>query len=113
MEIDVAGKSIEVKSAVAAENNRDPLNERTEKIKELVRLAHHWQMDSLFVQALAHDFAESSLPAHYKPMREFVQEQTLFEEDLGLITRTFDEARAAAKELGGSACPAPRVGAAQ
>ena len=34
----------------------------------------------MFVQHLCHDFGESSLPEHYRPMREFVQQQTLLEE---------------------------------
>jgi len=38
-ELDVAGKIIEVKSTVAGETLRDAIAERTEKIKELVRLA--------------------------------------------------------------------------
>jgi hypothetical protein len=38
-----------------------------------VRQAHSWSIETMFVQHLCHDFGESSLPAHYRPMREFVQ----------------------------------------
>ena len=34
-------------------------------------------IDSIFVQHLCHDFGESSLPAQYGPMREFVEDETL------------------------------------
>src|SRR2546423_68307 len=65
-----------------------------------VRLAHRLQMESLFAQPLCHDFGESSLPAHYKPMRDFVEEQTLLNEDPERIERYFGEAREVAEQLG-------------
>ncbi len=43
----------------------------------MVRLAHEWGVDSLFVQYLCHDYRESSLPAHYADMRTFVESETL------------------------------------
>jgi radical SAM protein with 4Fe4S-binding SPASM domain len=52
------------------------------------------------VQHLCHDFGEASLPAHYRPMREFVEEQTLLHESLERIERFYGEARAVARELG-------------
>jgi MoaA/NifB/PqqE/SkfB family radical SAM enzyme len=70
------------------------------ELPDLVRLAHRYEMTSLFVQHLCHDFGESSLPAHYRPMRDFVSEQTLLEEDLEMIERIFTETRAVGKELG-------------
>jgi MoaA/NifB/PqqE/SkfB family radical SAM enzyme len=70
------------------------------ELPELVRLAHRYRMESLFVQHLCHDFAESSLPAHYRPMRDFVQAETLLAENQERIERYFGEARAVAKELG-------------
>jgi radical SAM protein with 4Fe4S-binding SPASM domain len=70
------------------------------ELADLVRLAHHWSMEAIFVQHLAHDFAESSLPADYLPMREFVQAQTLLEEAPERIAHYFDEARRVAEELG-------------
>jgi len=70
------------------------------ELPDLVRLAAQLGIDSIFVQHLCHDFGEESLPAIYKPMRAFVEEQTLLTEDSERIERWFDEARQAAAELG-------------
>jgi radical SAM protein with 4Fe4S-binding SPASM domain len=69
-------------------------------LPELVRMVHRWSIPELFVQHLCHDFAESSLPAEYRPMREFVDEQTLIGHDPKHIERVFHETRAVAEELG-------------
>jgi MoaA/NifB/PqqE/SkfB family radical SAM enzyme len=66
----------------------------------LVRLAKTWSMRELFVQHLCHDFAESSLPAEYRPMREFVDEQTLIGRDDAEVDAVFAETQAVADELG-------------
>jgi MoaA/NifB/PqqE/SkfB family radical SAM enzyme len=66
----------------------------------LVRQAHAWGIERLSVQHLCHDFGESSLPAHYRPMREFVDQETLLREDPARVKRYFAEARAAAQETG-------------
>jgi MoaA/NifB/PqqE/SkfB family radical SAM enzyme len=71
-----------------------------EQLPALVRLAHEHGVHSVSVQHLAHDFTESSLPLKYRPMREFVEEQTLLNEDPARVQRWFDNARAAAKVLG-------------
>lgn len=76
------------------------MRENLEELPELVRLAHAWGVGSVFVQHLCHDFAESSLPERYRPMREFVEAQTLLGDDPVRVGRYFDEARAAARELG-------------
>jgi MoaA/NifB/PqqE/SkfB family radical SAM enzyme len=76
------------------------MRENLHEFPELVRLAHRLSIDSVFVQHLCHDFGESSLPPHYRPMREFVSEQTLVDEDPDRVKRYFREARAAARELG-------------
>src|SRR5262249_21807386 len=55
---------------------------------------------AIFVQHLCHDFGESSLPAHYAPMRDFVDAETLLTEDPGRVDRVFAEARDVAAELG-------------
>jgi radical SAM protein with 4Fe4S-binding SPASM domain len=70
------------------------------ELADLVRLAHRLEIDAVFVQHLCHDFGESSLPAHYAPMRDFVDVQTLMGEDPARIERHFGEARAVAEELG-------------
>jgi MoaA/NifB/PqqE/SkfB family radical SAM enzyme len=76
------------------------MRQNLHELPDVVRLAHRFRMRSVFVQHLCHDFGESALPPQYRPMREFVQEQTLLEEDPGRIEATFAEARRVAKELG-------------
>jgi MoaA/NifB/PqqE/SkfB family radical SAM enzyme len=71
-----------------------------EQLPALVRLAGEYGVYSLSVQHLAHDFGESSLPLRYRPMREFVEEETLLAEDPGRVQRWFDEARTVAEALG-------------
>lgn len=66
----------------------------------LVRLAHAHGVRALSVQHLCHDFGEESLPAQYRPMREFVEEETLLHESLEAIEAAFAEARAVAEALG-------------
>jgi MoaA/NifB/PqqE/SkfB family radical SAM enzyme len=70
------------------------------ELPDLVRLAHGWQVEGMFVQHLCHDFGEQSLPAHYRPMREYVEAQTLLNEDPVRIERYFQLARANAETLG-------------
>jgi MoaA/NifB/PqqE/SkfB family radical SAM enzyme len=76
------------------------MRQNLHELPDLIRLAHRYSMESLFVQHLCHDFGESNLPAHYRPMRDFVEAQTLLNEDSGRVDRYFEEARAAARELG-------------
>lgn len=75
------------------------MRQNLHELPDLVRQARRWSIDSMFVQHLSHDFGESSLPPEYKPMRDFVQAQTLLEEDPARIQRFFDEARRVAAEL--------------
>jgi radical SAM protein with 4Fe4S-binding SPASM domain len=75
------------------------MRQNLHELADLVRLAHRLAIDFLFVQHLCHDFQESSLPAHYLPMRDFVAAETLTEEDTEQIERSFEEARAVAREL--------------
>src|SRR5690242_18220262 len=69
------------------------------ELPAIVRFAAQYEMESIFVQHLCHDFGESSLPANYLPMRDFVQEQTLLEEEPQRIERYFGEAREVARQL--------------
>ena len=69
-------------------------------LPDLVRLAHQWSMEELFVQHLCHDFAESSLPEEYRPMRDFVDAQTLLSEDVEHIEEVFAATQQVADELG-------------
>ncbi len=75
------------------------MRQNLHELPDLLRLAHRWSVEEVFVQHLCHDFGEASLPAQYRPMREFVQEQTLLEEDPARIDRYFDEARQLARAL--------------
>jgi MoaA/NifB/PqqE/SkfB family radical SAM enzyme len=70
------------------------------ELPALVRLAHRLGIDSVFVQHLCHDFGESSLPEHYRPMRDFVDAETLQGEDHDRVKHNFAEARAVATALG-------------
>ena len=79
--------------AVAMRRNLDEL-------PALVRLAHELGIAHVSVQHLCHDFGESSLPERYRPMRAFVEDETLLHEDPERVRRIFDEARGAAAELG-------------
>ncbi len=76
------------------------MRQNLHELPELVRLAHTQSIESIFVQHLCHDFGESSLPVQYLPMRDFVQRQTLLEEDTQHIEHYFGEARTLASELG-------------
>lgn len=71
-----------------------------EQLPALVHLAHRYRVHSLSVQHLAHDFGESSLPLRYRPMREFVDQETLATEDPARVQHWFGEARATAAALG-------------
>jgi MoaA/NifB/PqqE/SkfB family radical SAM enzyme len=76
------------------------MRQNLDELADLVRLTARIGVDSLFVQHLCHDFGEETLPAHYRPMHEFVAEQTLTSEDPGRVREAFEAARAAAAELG-------------
>jgi radical SAM protein with 4Fe4S-binding SPASM domain len=76
------------------------MRQNLHELPDLVRLSRRYAMQSLFVQHLCHDFGESSLPAHYRPMRDFVEEQTLLSEDAGRVEHYFGAAREVARELG-------------
>lgn len=76
------------------------MRQNLHELPDLVRLARRLEMESLFVQHLCHDFGEESLPSRYRPMREFVREQTLFAEDLHRVEHYFGLGREVAGELG-------------
>jgi MoaA/NifB/PqqE/SkfB family radical SAM enzyme len=76
------------------------MRQNLHEFPDLVRLAHRLSIDSVFIQHLCHDFGESSLPEQYRPMRDFVEDETLLNEDRARIRHFFGAARAAARELG-------------
>jgi radical SAM protein with 4Fe4S-binding SPASM domain len=71
-----------------------------EQLPALVRLAHRYGVQAMSVQRLAHDFTEDTLPAQYRPMRRFVEEETLLREGADRVQRWFAEASAEAQRLG-------------
>lgn len=75
------------------------MRQNLHELPDLVRLGHRLGMEQIFVQHLCHDFGESSLPAHYRPMREFVEEQTLLNDDPARVDHFFGAARQTAREL--------------
>lgn len=88
----VAGPQMRLVSVVMRQNLHE--------LPDLVRLAHRWSMQSMFVQHLCHDFGESTLPAAYRPMREFVEEQTLLADEPQRVEAWFEAARRVADDLG-------------
>ncbi len=63
------------------------------ELPDLARFAHRYCIESIFVQHRCHDFGEATLPEQYLPMRDFVQSETLLEEDPQRIDHYFGEAR--------------------
>ena len=80
------------------------------ELPALVRLAHAEGAESLSVQHLCHDFAEAALPERYRPMRAFVEAETLLGEDPVRVEAAFAEARVEAARLG-VPLRLPRLGA--
>jgi MoaA/NifB/PqqE/SkfB family radical SAM enzyme len=76
------------------------MRQNLHELPALIRLAKRYGMESVFVRHLCHDFGESSLPAQYRPMRDFVEAQTLLNEDSARIEQYFGKARALAHDLG-------------
>ncbi len=68
------------------------------ELPALVAMAVRWNVESMSVQHLCHDFTEETLPAAYAQMRDFVNEQTLLSEDPALVDSVFEEARAVAAQ---------------
>lgn len=66
----------------------------------LVELAARLEIPAVFVQHLSHDFGEESLPAHYRPMRDYVDRQSLLGEAESRVEEHFARARAAAASAG-------------
>src|SRR6185312_16285445 len=70
------------------------------ELPAVVRLAREHETDTVFVQHLCHDFTESTLPARYAPMREFVHGESLTGCDEELTDGVFAAARQTAESLG-------------
>lgn len=61
--------------------------------ENLHELPANYGIDSVFVQHLCHDYGEDSLPEHYRPMRDFVDAQTLLNDVPARIEEYFGAAR--------------------
>ncbi len=75
------------------------MRQNLHELPDLVRLGNRYQMEEIFVQHLSHDFGEETLPKDYKPMRAFVDEQTLLAEDIERVEHYFSEAQKTAAAL--------------
>jgi MoaA/NifB/PqqE/SkfB family radical SAM enzyme len=76
------------------------MRQNLEELAGLVELAGRFGVETMFVQHLCHDFGESTLPAEYFSMRQFVGDQTLLGEDPARIDYHFSRARQAAEAAG-------------
>jgi radical SAM protein with 4Fe4S-binding SPASM domain len=76
------------------------MRQNLHELPRLVRLAADLSFEEVFVQHLCHDFGESTLPPQYLPMQDFVQRETLLEEDIERVEAYFDAARDEAARLG-------------
>lgn len=73
------------------------MRENIHELPALIVSAARSGVDRVSVQHLCHDFAESSLPESYRPMRQFVEEQTLVNESPERVARIFEETKRAAE----------------
>lgn len=80
------------------------------ELPALVRLAHDHGVAEVFVQHLCHDFQEDDLPPPYRPMRDFVEAQTLLHDDPARIDAVFAQAQDEATQRG-ITLRLPRLGA--
>jgi radical SAM protein with 4Fe4S-binding SPASM domain len=76
------------------------MRQNLDELPGLVRFAAEEGIRSVSVQHLCHDFTEPTLPPRYGPMREFIDAQSLLDEDPARVERAFGEARALALQLG-------------
>jgi radical SAM protein with 4Fe4S-binding SPASM domain len=76
------------------------MRQNLHELPELVRMAHSWSAEEMFVQHLSHDFGEETLPDEYRPMREFFMEQSLAHESAEQIDHYFGQARELAQSVG-------------
>jgi MoaA/NifB/PqqE/SkfB family radical SAM enzyme len=70
------------------------------ELPDLIRFAHANGFEEMFVQQLCHDFAESTLPEKYRPMREFVNIESLNSHKTENTLEIFEESRVIARALG-------------
>jgi radical SAM protein with 4Fe4S-binding SPASM domain len=76
------------------------MKQNLDELPAIVRLAHDEGIADVFVQYLCHDFEERSLPAEYRPMRDFIHEQALDALPREQLETSFAAARDAAAHDG-------------
>jgi MoaA/NifB/PqqE/SkfB family radical SAM enzyme len=69
------------------------------ELPPLVRLLHDHGVHALLVQRLSSDLHQPDLPARYIPIRRYVDEAELHEDDRPRMAAVFDAARALARSL--------------
>lgn len=75
------------------------MRQNLHEIPDVVALAAKFGVNTVFVQHLCHDFSEPDLPERYRPMRNFIDEQSLLTESDAAVEYYFAEARAIAERL--------------
>jgi MoaA/NifB/PqqE/SkfB family radical SAM enzyme len=70
------------------------------ELPELVRLAARFEIPEIFIQQLSHDFGEISFTEKYKSLRDYVEQETLTNEEPERIDHFFSEARDLAQHYG-------------
>jgi MoaA/NifB/PqqE/SkfB family radical SAM enzyme len=70
------------------------------ELPDLIDLASNYAVEEVYVQQLSHDFGESSFTEKFTPLHDYVDEQTLLNEDPNRIEQYFQEARRRADQNG-------------
>ena len=76
------------------------MKQNLEELPDLVKLAHQYGAEEVFAQQLSHDFDDPSFNPRFKPLHDYVDEQSLLYEDPERVEKYFGEARRLAKETG-------------
>ncbi len=76
------------------------MRQNLEELPELVDLASRYDVEEVFVQQLSHDFGEASYTEKFRPLHEYVDEQSIMGEDPERVESYFNEARRRAGRSG-------------
>lgn len=75
------------------------MRQNLHEIPDVVELAAEFGVNTVFVQHLCHDFSEPGLPERYRPMRDFIDEQSLLGESDTVVASCFSKAKEMAERL--------------
>jgi MoaA/NifB/PqqE/SkfB family radical SAM enzyme len=70
------------------------------ELADLVRLASQYEIEEVYVQQLSHDFGESSYTEKFQPLHDYVNHQSVLQDDPEQIEFYFDQARIEAARCG-------------